>query len=435
MKKKSLLGFLMILPLLLSSCTLIKKDAAVDAATEIIRLGERTVNKGTIVSSVNQQMYQMAQLYAQFNYSYDVTDPEVIADAQNTVINAYKRDLALRAKAEELGLDRLTEEEEAQAKADAEESFQSNLDQIRESEYADSTLGEEELKAEITEHMEKEHGYTMEIALNNARDVIVEGKVKDSVIKDVTVSDEEVEAEYNTRVETAKSNYEDDASSWCSAFNNGTSTLYYTPAGVRYAKQILIKFKDEDQAAMTAANGKVTAAQAILDAEDSTEEQKTQAEADKAAAQAELDAAKAAAFANIDADADAVLADLAGGADWDTLMAEKSQDPGMASGRKTAETGYAVCENMTSFDSDFVNGLFALEKVGDVSEKIASDLYGYYIIQYTGDAVEGPVALDSVKEDLHSSLLTTRQNTVYDDTVSGWVEAADFKLDLSALKD
>ena len=435
MKKKSLLGFLMILPLLLSSCTLIKKDTAVDAATEIIRLGERTVNKGTIVSSVNQQMYQMAQLYAQFNYSYDVTDPEVIADAQNTVINAYKRDLALRAKAEELGLDRLTEEEEAQAKADAEESFQSNLDQIRESEYADSTLGEEELKAEITEHMEKEHGYTMEIALNNARDVIVEGKVKDSVIKDVTVSDEEVEAEYNTRVETAKSNYEDDASSWCSAFNNGTSTLYYTPAGVRYAKQILIKFKDEDQAAMTAANGKVTAAQAILDAEDSTEEQKTQAEADKAAAQAELDAAKAAAFANIDADADAVLADLAGGADWDTLMAEKSQDPGMASGRKTAETGYAVCENMTSFDSAFVNGLFALEKVGDVSEKIASDLYGYYIIQYTGDAVEGPVALDSVKEDLHSSLLTTRQNTVYDDTVSGWVEAADFKLDLSALKD
>ena len=45
MKKKALLAVLLAMTLLLSSCALIKKDAAVDAATVILKLGDEEITK------------------------------------------------------------------------------------------------------------------------------------------------------------------------------------------------------------------------------------------------------------------------------------------------------------------------------------------------------------------------------------------------------
>ena len=76
----------------------------------------------------------------------------------------------------------------------------------------------------------------------------------------------------------------------------------------------------------------------------------------------------------------------------------------------------------------------ALEKIGDVSGKIRGDAYGYYIIKYVADAQEGDIALDEVKDTIESSLLSTKQNDTYTSAQQSWVDAADFKLDLNALK-
>ena len=146
------------------------------------------------------------------------------------------------------------------------------------------------------------------------------------------------------------------------------------------------------------------------------------------------DDAQKAAYDHITADADDVLAQLNDGADWDTLMAEKTQDPGMQSG-KTSETGYAVCENMSGFDSAFVNAAMALANIGDTSDKVASDMYGYYIIKYVGDVEEGAVALDDVKETIHDELLSTKQDETYNAKVDEWVAAANAKIDKKALND
>ena len=157
------------------------------------------------------------------------------------------------------------------------------------------------------------------------------------------------------------------------------------------------------------------------------DEKLAEAKALQAYYEAELAAAKAKAFANIDEETDAVLAQLAEGADWDALMAEKTHDPGMQEGRDTAKTGYAVCENFSSFDAAFTAAAMALEKVGDVSPK-TEGVYGYYIIQYTSDVQEGPVDLADVREELHDSLLTEKQNTTYDEALAQWVEAANAKI-------
>ena len=458
MKKQALLALMLALALILSGCTLIQKDPKVDAATEIVRLGDEVVTKGEIQEQVNSQLQYMAYVYSMYGHSYDATSAENIASAQDSVLETVKEDLVSKAKIRELGLDQLTEEEEAKVQSDAESTYQSNLDYIIDGEEDYADLSDEEKTEKATAKLE-ETGYTMETALKNARESLLEDKLRQEIIKDVAVTEEEIQAEFDSKVETAKGNYENDAASWTTAANNGTK-LYYTPAGVRFVKQILVKFTDEDQALIDAANEKVTDAkakvteaeskvsdaQAIIDDENATEEDKTAAQtsleaaqADLTAAQAEVEAANAevasvteTAFGNIDEAADGILQELEQGADWDTLMAERTQDPGMQSG-VTAERGYAVTSTMTSFDSAFVEAAMALEKIGDVSGKVKGTTYGYYIIRYVGDAVEGPIALEEVKDEIESSLLSSKQDSTYEDTIHGWVDAADFKVDRNAL--
>ena len=461
MQKKSLLALVLAMTLFLSGCTLVQKDPKVDAATEILRLGDEAILKGEIQEAVDYQLNYMSYLYSMYGYSYDTKSAENIAEARDSVINSYKTQLVTNAKIREMGLDQLTEEEEARIQEDAESTYQDNLDYII-SDNADLADLADEEKTEKAKALLEESGYTMENALKNAKETVLSDKLRQEIIKDVAVTDDEIQAEYDSKVTSAKETYENSAGTWAAAANNGTSTLYYTPAGIRYVKQILVKFTDEDQAKIDEASAKVTDAQnkqteaqskaddaqAVLDDEEASEEDKTAAQGDLTAAQAELDAAQTeldaaqaemqavtdAAFVNIDAEADTILAEIAEGADWDTLMAEKTQDPGLQSGA-TAERGYAVSADMTNFDSAFVDAAMALEKIGDVSGKIRGTSYGYYIIRYEADAEEGPIALEEVKESLESSLLSTKQTNTYNDTVQAWVDEneSQFKLNMKAL--
>ena len=382
----------------------------------------------------------------------------MIASAQEEAITSLKKDLVLTAKAKELGLDQLTDEEEETAKTDAQESYDSAIEYIKTNQLKDSELEGDALTEAAKAELDK-MGVTLDSYLESERKTTIDNKVREYAIKDVAVTDDEINTEYNSRVDKDKETYTDNAGSWATAANNGT-TLYYTPAGVRRVKQILIKFKDEDQTAIddaqsrvteantavSTASAKVTAAQSTLEIEGIDEETKSQAQADLEAATEEMDAAnkdlEAAnqavtdatnkAFDNITAEADEVLAAVnAEGADWQAIMDEKNQDPGM----KNNEKGYAVAEGMTNFDSAFVDAAMALAKPGDISDKVKGTSYGYYIIRYESDEAEGPVALDDVKETLSSSLLTTKQTSTYNDIKTQWVEEAGIKVDLNALKD
>jgi hypothetical protein len=457
MRKKALLAMLLALTLLLSGCALIVKDEAVDNATEIIRMGDKVITKGEVKKEVENQLDSMAYINSLYGSSYDVTDPENIAAAQKEAVDSLKKDLTLTSKAAELGLDQLTAEEEESVKTKAQESYDSAVDYVKTNMLKDSGLEGEELDKAAADKL-TELGVTLDSYIDSEKKSAIDDKLREYVIKDVAVTDEEIQAEYDSRVESDKSSYAENAGSWATAANNGT-TLYYTPAGVRRVKQILTKFKDEDQAAIdeanqkqtdantavTTATAKVSAAQETLDIEDITEELKAEAEADLKAANEELEkantdleAAKLAvedatnkAFENIAADADEILQQLKDGADWQALMDEKNQDPGM----KNNEKGYAVATGMTSFDAAFVDAAMALAKPGDVSDKVKGSSYGYYIIRYDSDETEGPVSLDTVKETISSSLLSTKQNEFYNTTVDEWVEAAGIKVDMNALKD
>lgn len=454
------MALVLALVMMLTGCTLVQKDPEVDAAQEIIRLGDAVVTKAEVQERTQSQLNYMNMLYSMYGYGYDVTDAKNIADAQDAAVESLKQELVVKQKAAEMGLDQLTEEEEAKAQTDAEDRWQENLDYILSANYAESELSDEEKTAAATAELERT-GYTKESLLESTRESALMDKVREAIIKDVAVTEEELKAEYDSRVASAKETYENNAAAWTTAANNGT-TLYYTPAGVRFVKQILIKFLEEDQAKMDeadaaleeaqdqldAATEKAEAAQAVLDREDASKDEKeaaaaeletanqekTAAEQAVTEAEAASKAALEAAYANLDEAVDGVLAELEAGADWDTLMADRNQDPGMQSGI-TAERGYAVSADMTSFDQAFVTAAMGLEKIGDVTGKIRGDAYGYYIIKYVADATEGAIDLEEVRETLTDSLLSTKQNETYNDTVEQWVSEAAFKLDLDALKD
>lgn len=446
MKKKACLAMLLILTMTLSGCALIKKDAAVDAARIILSYNGKDVTKAEVQEQVDYQLQQTAYMYSMYyGSSYDVSDPANIASAQEAAVDSIKRDLVLKAKIAEMGLEKnLTEEDLTSIKETAQSSYDSALSYAKTQ--VDQTLEGDALEAAAVKYLEDAKA-TLADYEEDAKNSKLSELLRAEVVKDVTVSDEEVQTEYDTRVESAKTTYGENPAAYANAANG--STIYYAPAGVRRVKQILIKFKDEDQTAVTdanakvtAANSKVTAAQETLDAEGATEEEKAQAQKDLEAAQAELEAANKEvaeltdkAYAAIDAETDEILQQLKDGADWDTLMAEKTQDPGMQTGRDTAVTGYAVAEGMTSFDAAFVNAAMGLKAIGDISDKTRGSSNGYYIIKYVADQEEGPVPLDSVRETLRESLLSTKQSDHYSETVQAWVDAAGIKADMNALKD
>ena len=459
MRKKALLALMMAAIMLLSGCALIKKDQAVDDATEIIRMGDQVITKKEVkalAESVLSSYAQNMQMY--YSQGIDVTDPQYISMAQEEAISQYKNDLALTAKAKELGLDQLTDEELEAVKTSAQEELTYYQDYAKLLNQSALEGKSDEEVAQFVNELIEANGINLDALTEAATKNAIDKKLKDYAVKDITVTDEEIQADYDSKVEANKTTYSENAGSWATAANN-KSTLYYTPAGVRRVKQILIKFKDEDQtaiddankqlkdanSALSSAQAKVDSAQSTVDTEGISDEDKAKAEETLAAAKQELDEADKAvqaatqavteatdkAFANIDEKADSVLALLAEeNADWQKIMDENNEDSGM----KDNEKGYAVAAGMTNFDAAFVDAAMALEKIGDISPK-TKGVYGYYIIRYDSDEAEGPVALDAVKETISSALLSTKQDDAYEAAKTQWVEEAGIKVDLNALKD
>ena len=475
MQKKALLALLLALTMLLSSCALIQKDLDVDRATEIIRVGDRVFTKGEVQDEVDYQLAYMAYYYSIFGLSYDTTSAQNIADMQEQVIDMLIQNAVLEAKATELGFDQLTEEEQAEAAANADSTWESNRESVRTSYFSDTELEGDELEAAIDQQL-ADLGATYEAVLENAAKTVAQNKLRASITDPVTVSDEELQEHLDEHAASAQTSYESSLSSYGVAVNNG-STVYYRPAGYRMVKQILIKFTEEDQtvidgfnASLTAASNTVTSQRSVLtnldvadvdtlvsevavtldpetgDVADVTtaftsELSDEASEALQALAKAQAQQAfftdKVAeatqtAFAHITPEANEVLALLADGADWDEVAAEHNDDPGMMAGAANAETGYAVCENFSSFDASFTAAAMAIPEVGQWSDK-TEGAYGYYIIQYTSDVEEGPVSLDEVRETLTTEVLTEKQNEAYDAQVAAWVEAANAVVDRKAL--
>ena len=497
MRKTAFLALLLAACLLLSSCSLIVKDMAVDAATEVVKVNGVAITKGEINAQVKDYLAYLQRYYQYYGQAMDITDKTLVASAREEVVNGMIQQEVVRQKQAELLGDvsaiQLTEEEKAEAAAE----WQQNYDLIQRVMFADTELTGDELDAAIRQSVQDNLGLTEESVYTTALNDKIDHAFRDIVCKDVTVSDDEVQAEFTRLVDADKAKYEGDLSAYGTAVNGDSEdTLYYRPAGYRMVRQILIKYTAEDQAILDSLQSRISAEDATIssvttqltnagvtdvdalvnqvtvdlgdsaalkqpetpsgyatvtdlvvadvqsafpaDTDETTAQNArslAEAKARKAGYEAALTEATQAALSHIKEKADTVVEAARGGYDWNELVAQYNEDPGMMAGASHAETGYAVCENMSGFDAAFTAAAMGLEKVGDVSDP-AAGLYGYYIIRYESDVAEGPVELtQEIRDDLHGDLLSTKQDEYYNQQVTEWVNAATVEKHLDWLND
>ena len=441
MRKKCILALMLAAMLVLSGCALVTVDEAADSARVILDVDGETVNKAVFHSMVEYQLYQNQQMNSYYQMlgltgSFS-TDENTVAQE---VLASYTNSLVAKHKAAELGFDQMTEEENQEIQETAEKNYEELLTEIKDHYLADSaSLDEAELRQKAMEYANENGMSTLENYLDSAKIEKSVEKLRADTVKDVTYTQEELQAKLDEEAAANKTTFESNPDYYGYYLNNGTP-VYYNAPGYRMVKQVLVKFNEEDNTALTEKNTELSQAKtalndaqsALTEAAEDADKTALQAAVDEAQAkldevQAAYDALKETAYANIQAKADEIYQKaIAEGADFDALVAEFNEDTGMPA------AGYAVREGYSFFVASFVDAAMALEKVGDVSEPVKSD-YGFHIIQYSADITEGTVALETVSDTLGAELLSEKQDQAYADALAAWVSEAKVESHLEKL--
>jgi len=429
MHKRILLAVVLILALVMSSsCSLIVKDEAVDMATPVLEVAGQVFTKGEVKA---QTEYYLDENEYMYNYYYgmafDRTDKAAIETAQNQAIQYLTEKAVVDAKLEEYGFLTFTDEELAEIQAAAQEDYQLYYDTINNFFFTGSELTGDELDAAIKAEMTN-MGYPDEASLAESYKYSkAQEKLVAEINKDVAVSEEELLTEYNALVEADKSTYAASPAAYGTALVNG-ETPYYAPAGYRYVKHILLQFAQEDQSFIDELQLTISEKTAEIEAL-GADEDASALNAELEQLQADLAAAQETAYANLQPAIDEINAKIAQGVEFEELIAEYNQDPGM-----TAETeGYAVSSVSTDWVTEFTEASMALAAVGDVSAPVRSS-YGIHIIKYQSDIAEGEVGLDTVREPLTEELLSVKSSANVETVLSQWVEEANVVLHEKELK-
>lgn len=426
MRKRVLLALTLVCALLLSTgCSLIVKDEEVDKQTVIIEAAGKTITKGEVQAETDALLDYYASVYPMYyGVDFDPTDPDTIKATREQAVEGLVELAVMEKKIAEMGLDQFTAEEEAEIKSTVDEQYESYAAFVKSYALSDTELTGDELQAAIDEQMIAMGYGTKEQMLETERMTRAQDRLVDSVTSAVSMSDEEVQAEYDYRLYNAKSTYEEYPYAYGVDLTNGTVGMYYAPAGYRYVKHILIQFNADDQATIDELNTQLAAKQNEL-----ADAQETEAlNAEIAALEAELDAAKENAYAAIQPTIDEIQQKLAEGESFDSLIDAYNQDPGMTS----ASEGYAVSVVSTNWVQEFTDASMKLENIGDISEPVRSS-YGIHIIQYVSDIPEGEIGLENVREELTQELLTTKQDNAFISALDQWVEEANAKVYLDRL--
>ncbi len=442
-----LMALLMAL-LMLAGCNLIATDPVLDAQQVVAKVGDTEITKGEWLAQTENVLYNNQLMYYYYGLSYDVTDSQAIADARSTAIDNMITSEVLKQKAAAEGLDVLSEEEQAQVEENVQSDWSSYLDSYTTLYFSDSELEGEELENAVIARM-GEDGITQDALRAMYTDDIISDHLYQFAIQGVEVTDDEVRMEYDGLVLDQQGTLDATPTLYQSYVSNGTD-IYYVPEGYRGIKQILIAL-DEDQAnEISELQSTITTNDTALEdlrtqldelqnpvegeeptatpgeIEASTEQVETQIAQlveENATAQTQLDELQTQAYAQIEATASEALEKAQAGEDFDELIATYGEDDGMKE-EPYASQGYPVCEGLTAYVAEFQDAAMALEKVGDISGLVKTS-YGYHILQYAQDIPSGPVAYETVEEDLRAQLLSEKQDEAYTAKVDEWVAAAD----------
>ena len=450
-----LIGLLIAVMLVLTGCNLIEVDPIMQldedlAAAKkqfsgvVVNYDGGEITQEEVMTDLASQYNSMAQLYSAYGMSMT---SEVVNNLQQYVLENAVQNVAVSKQLEERGL-ALDDAALEEINGEVDENYKSLYDSM----YAQADGATDEVKAKQTEYALYRNGYTREGLYNAELASHKYELLRDDVQGEITeVTDEELSAAYEEKVSEDEDRYSASASSFESAMTNGT-TVYWIPEGYRTVKHILAipeedvlnAFKDARSACETAQSdleGFEEELEALNadDAEDSgeepaeepTEEPRTeeaiQADIDKTTAELEaaeqtLAEAEQACLENVKAKTDEIYEKIAAGEDFDALIEEYGEDPGMQN-EPSKTAGYYVSADSAKWDARFTAGAMALEQVGDVSAEPVVSSSGVHIIRYESDVTGGAVALDEVHDALYEDTLSSMKTEHFNSELQSWVDA------------
>ena len=290
----------------------------------------------------------------------------------------------------------LTEEETAEAM----ESAQSILDSYLSSYMDDSIADENEREAAAIEAFDaayKSAGITYAQVKEETEQGSLDQALGNKVVeqekaKVPSVTEEEVRAWYDEQVEAQKEEYAADPVAYY------TDSQYYSyygeveplvaPEGLFYVKHILIMNDEATQ-------------------DESSEDT--------------LSDSSSASFRDSKALAETVLEKVQAGEDFDKLIEDYGEDPGMTN-EPNKSLGYLIGEGFDSvYDKAFYDAAMELKEEGDTSG-IVEGSNGYHIIRRCKDVSTEPLAFEEVEEEILNYLNSQKQNEVYQETLAAWRE-------------
>lgn len=373
--------------------------------------------EGGVVATVNGVNVPIDDAYAEYSYYAMVYEmygysAEEIAQLAEDVAEYYAQLEVLFQKFDELGLTVDMEQVEADAAAEYENTVGIYMGYVTGEDLTD------EERREAAEAMMAEDGldeaYFAGLTYDDAR---IQAVIANQTA-DVSVSDDEVKALYEERLAEDMALYGSDPAAYEEALSYG-GTILYAPEGVRAVKHILVLLGEDGESRMYELEAELedvllqlAAANADIDA------------LSKRKAEIELEMDEI--FASIEPRAQEILDKLAAGGDFNALLAEYGEDPGMTYEPYMTD-GYLVWADCESWVTAFRDGAMALEKVGDISQPVRTP-YGLHIIRYERDIAGGAVPYEEASADLAAEMMTERQGERLDELLAVWYEAAEITL-------
>lgn len=384
-----------------------------------------TVNGVEITRARFNTFYQsMLSYYGQY---YDTTNESLQAAIRQSALTVAVQYAVMDQKLVELGLS-LTDEEiaavEAEAQTNWDAAVQNGMEYMG---ITDDSTDEERASTmvEVLSSLEAE-GFTEESYKASCVEEAGYNKLMDDIVKDVTVSDEDVQAEFDSLVEADKEKYEGHVDQYendqymnrmyaAYGYTDYITPQYYVPSGYRGVSHILLDVDDTLMETYTNLLATYEEQQDQIEAGEEVTEELVTLEQVEAAKQAIID--------SVQPTIDEINQKLADGVSFDELIQEYGTDPGMQDAATRAE-GYPVHMDSTNWDAAFTAGAFTMEKIGDISEPVVGS-YGVHILQYVRDVPSGAVELDTdLKESLRAELLSSKQQETFNAAITKWMDEA-----------
>lgn len=362
------------------------------------------------------------------SYGYDTTDESIYSALQLFAMQTGIEYIVMNQKIDELGLG-LTETEAAAATAAAAEQWAATIeDGLAYYGITDESTEEERAETLVSVLAELETmGYTEESYTADSLKYEAYDKLYAYITKDVNVTDEEVEAYYNSLVEADKEVYANDAAAYeqleyynqlytMYGMSSYVTECYYKPEGYRKVTHILL-------AADEALLDNYADLQATYEEQQNTLEEGGEIEGDVVTAE-DVENARLAVLANVQPTLDEINEKLANGSTFAELIPQYTTDPGMQDEAAIAE-GYEVHMDSVNWVTAFRDQAFTVDNVGDITEPVVTD-YGVHILQYAADVPGGPVELtDDLRASFLTALLASAQDDAYYAAIEGWVDEAE----------